>query len=155
MLFQSLTMPSDLGDMTEDDFRRALLGEDVAYHISHGLASLQAHTGNSASRITPERKASLLEALWHLGPTVGELFHDVCDTALAKQGLVGARELVHFWGSDTEIRSSLRDPHKISQAHRYARWLRNACHNIALRHDIEAYALSGGLKDVNAGGHDG
>lgn len=151
MFHHATVEPVEQGLMIEDEFRRTLAGPDAAYHLSHGLASLQMRATLSAPRLGDDMRESLIFTISRLRFPVSGFFLDISDRARAVQGLACAAELVRFWAEQPLVRRKRWSREEIVQANRYVRWLRNACHNLVLLEDIEAQALAPLLVPTSGG----
>lgn len=127
-------------DALRDDLNSAGRGIEVAWHTSGALHRLDLATAKrDAPRISEAQRDQLLEALVLAHGPILVLFKTPEDRTQAATGVKAAAGLIITWAESDEVRAR-RHPHVRTDLAAYARWLRNACHNLCLIADIEGRA---------------
>jgi hypothetical protein len=119
----------------EHALRLALRPGMPAYHISDAIYSVQIKLRDRGpDRPSPAERDAILGSLAEAHRKIVDLFPRADEHALALAGFDATVLLVRFWSaSDAERGDYPR--HEINDAQRWARWLRNACHNLSLVHE--------------------
>nr|WP_325265581.1 hypothetical protein [uncultured Rhizobium sp.] len=123
----------DLGQIADGDM--------VAYRASNLLCSLQNILRRNCERLSGHHRDQLLVAFAKARRQILDLFtsqpefdHVVaCYDAIA--GLI-------IWGAEGSLDRAKRPAHFHTDLHAYVRWLRNACHNIALLEQVQERAYN-------------
>ena len=111
---------------------------DVAFYFSHALHSLQQHSTSEGAAISMEQAERIVSAIDEAAPMVLDLFRLETDRAMAAQSIAKAKMLAWHWANSAPPYGG-RDGGMIRTAVRYVLWLRNCCHNFALRDEIEEF----------------
>lgn len=111
---------------------------DVAFYFSHALHSLQQHSTSEGAAISVEQAERIVQAIDEAAPRVLDLFRLEPDRAIAAQSIAKAKMLAWHW-ANSEPPYGGHDGGMIRNAVRYVLWLRNCCHNFALRDEIEEF----------------
>ena len=124
------------------ELRHAAAGADVAYHASNAIYALQIEFRKPAVlRPSLPQRDEILQALGAARPHIVSLFTTSADSALVLKGLDGVAGLVQLWTAPDAERAATRR-HARADMDAYARWLRNACHNLSLLDEIAERAES-------------
>lgn len=113
---------------------------DVAFYFSHALHSLQQHATSEGAAISIEQAELIVRAIDEAMPRVLDLFRLEADRAIAAQSIAKAKMLAWHWANNAPPYGG-HDGGMIRTAVRYVLWLRNSCHNFALRDEIEEFHM--------------
>lgn len=120
-----------------DHFARVERGCDAAFNVSTALSSLDAASARRRP-ISSAQHDMLASAITMARDQIVELFETEADQKLASKAVDGILGVVSRWagiaGQDG------RRPLNRADCQAYARWLRNACHNLCLVEEIEMRA---------------
>ncbi len=122
-----------------DHFARAQRG-DTAFNVSTALASLQTQMSSGRHpRISGAQRDALRSAVISARQQVISLFSQPAECAHAGKCLDAVIGLLWMW-SESDTRRAARHDHVRPDCQAYARWLRNACHNLCLVEEIQTRA---------------
>lgn len=115
--------------------------DDPACDLSTAIFSLQEEaTKRDGKRIHRRQRDKLLAALvWARAPILA-MFASAAERRMATAGLNATGALICLWAEPHEQIADRRKRGVTANIDQYARWLRNACHNISICREIEAIA---------------
>ncbi|ANH06262.1 hypothetical protein [Shinella sp. HZN7] len=119
-----------------DYFARVERGCDAAFNVSTALSSLDA--ASARRPISGEQHDMLASAITMARDQIIELFETEADQKLACKAVDGVLGVVSRWAGNAG-----QDGRRLlnrADCQAYARWLRNACHNLCLIEEIEMRA---------------
>lgn len=116
-------------------------GDMVAYRASNVFCSLQSVVKRDGVRITGSQRDRLLTAFARARYQVLSLFPLSSEIELASTGYDAIAGLIIWW-SESSVKRAQRPCHLFTDLHAYVRWLRNACHNIALLEQVQERAYN-------------
>ncbi len=138
--------PDRLSEAVSDiclELAKIVQGHSAAYHVSHVLLRVQNETSDKqAAPISGLQRDRLLRGLALARPFILERFDGSRELGFAREGVDALRALIALWAEAPEARA-LRPINFRADVHARARWLRNVCHNICLREEIEERSAKG------------
>ncbi|RUT34535.1 hypothetical protein EMQ25_00805 [Arsenicitalea aurantiaca] len=118
------------------ELARASGGDEVAYRVSGALHLLD---GSQRLRTTRLQSDQMLRALLSATPAILALFPESTVQRWAVKGIEAAAAQICSL-SEAPARRAARPATSAADIRDHARWLRNACHNLALIEQIEERA---------------
>lgn len=117
----------------EIEFKYAARGDEVAYRVSNAIYSIQINMQKRGGpRPGPAERDALLAELAKAHQQIMALFSSAEDRSFAALGFEATVDLICYWSALDEQRAQMRPRMDLHRAHQWARWLRNACHNLSI-----------------------
>jgi hypothetical protein len=111
-------------------------GAGVAYHVSHALHALHAHSKPLRAAISTDRAAAIVRAIEAASPGVPDLFRIKSERVFAMQAPVNAQALARHCAGNGQGGDGGPDAASLRNDARAVLWLRNCCHTFSLLDEI-------------------
>ena len=118
------------------DFERIASGVEVAWNASSAIATLQEPARWRAAPISANERDQLLTAFAAARGQILALFFDPAHRIFANRSLDAIEGLIVLW-AESDAERTAHHHHMRDDLNACARQLRNVCHNICLKQDIE------------------